>query len=145
MRITLSSLVLLLLLASDLGAAESSSTPPYLVIVHPDNKHQSLDRKWVADAFLKKTTRWSGDVTIRPVDAKPASSSRQRFSKDILKRSVSSVKNYWQQLIFSGRGTPPPELDSDEAIVSYVLKHPGAIGYVSAAADLKGAKIVDVK
>jgi ABC-type phosphate transport system substrate-binding protein len=83
-------------------------------------------------------------VTIRPVDAKPASSARQRFSKDVLKRSVSSVKSYWQQLIFSGRGTPPPELDSDEAIVSYVLKHPGSIGYVSGSAELKGAKVVDV-
>jgi hypothetical protein len=40
---------------------------------------------------------------------------------------------------------PPPELDSDEAVVRYVLKHRGAIGYVSASAKLERAKTVSVQ
>jgi hypothetical protein len=55
------------------------------------------------------------------------------------------VKNYWQQRIFSGRDLPPPELDSDEAVVSYVLSHRGALGYVSGAAKLDKAKPVAVQ
>ena len=43
---------------------------------------------------------------------------------------------------FSGRDVPPPELESDEAVVNYVLEHRGAVGYVSGAAKVRGAKVV---
>jgi hypothetical protein len=55
------------------------------------------------------------------------------------------VRSYWQQLIFSGRDVPPPELDSDADVVKYVSKHAGAIGYVSGNGDLAGVKVVIVK
>jgi hypothetical protein len=55
------------------------------------------------------------------------------------------VRAYWQQRIFSGRDVPPPELDSDQQVVDYVMKYPGAIGYVSGAADLKGARAVQIR
>ena len=50
-----------------------------------------------------------------------------------------------QQQIFAGRDLPPPELDSDDEVVKYVLRYPGAIGYVSAGANVGAAKIVTVK
>ena len=40
---------------------------------------------------------------------------------------------------------PPPELDSDEEVVRYVLKHQGAVGYVSGGAAIGGARIVAVR
>ena len=40
---------------------------------------------------------------------------------------------------------PPPELGSDVDVIIYVLRHPGAVGYVSASVDLRGAKVVEVK
>jgi hypothetical protein len=48
-------------------------------------------------------------------------------------------------MIFSGRSLPPPELGSDDEVLRYVLAHPGAIGYVSGAANLRGAKVLAVK
>lgn len=70
---------------------------------------------------------------------------RRKFSQDVIGRSVSAVKSYWQSLIFAGRDIPPPELDSDAQIVEYVQKHPGAIGYVSPSADVSGVKLLAVK
>ena len=55
------------------------------------------------------------------------------------------MRSYWQQRIFSGRGVPPPELESDEAIVAYVLKHRGAVAYVSPNAKLGEAKPIAVR
>jgi len=40
---------------------------------------------------------------------------------------------------------PPPKLDSDDAAVAYVLKHHGAVGYVSGSAKLDEAKPVAVQ
>ena len=63
----------------------------------------------------------------------------------MLKRSVEAVKGYWQQRIFSGRDVPPPELETDDEVVRYVLKHEGAVGYVSGSADARRRKVVSVR
>ncbi len=68
---------------------------------------------------------------IRPADLVPGSPARRKFTEEILKRSVEAVRGYWQQRIFSGRDVPPPEVETDEEVVKYVLKYTGAVGYVS--------------
>jgi ABC-type phosphate transport system substrate-binding protein len=115
------------------------------LIVNPENVTAVVDRKFLAEAFLKKVTRWPNDELIRPVDQQSSASARQAFSDGVLKRSVSAVKSYWQQMVFSGAGVPPPELDSEGEVVKFVLKNRGAVGYVSAAANLQGAKILTLR
>jgi len=127
------------------SALADARAPDFRVIVHPKNPTDSASRTFLTDAFLKKKTRWDDGEAIRPVDREPKASVRQKFSKSVLKRSVAAVRSYWQQRIFSGRGVPPPELDSDEDVVSYVLEHRGAVGYVSGTAELHGAKVVKVR
>lgn len=112
------------------------------VIAHPKAPAAKVDRKFVTDAFLKKRTRWNDDLVIRPVDLGPSSSLRRRFSDDILGRSIEAVRRYWNQQVFSGRGVPPPQVDSEAAVVEYVLTHPGAIGYVTETTDVRGAKVL---
>jgi len=118
---------------------------PYRVIVHPHNLIGKVDRAFLADAFLKKTTRWRNGEVMLPVDLAGDSPTRRKFTEEVLGRSVAAVRNYWQQMIFSGRDIPPPELDSDDEVVLYVMKHEGAVGYVSGNADLHGAKALTVK
>jgi ABC-type phosphate transport system substrate-binding protein len=122
-----------------------ASSPSFRLIVNPANAVASVDRKFVADAFLKKTTRWPSGEPIRPVDLGSESSTRRRFSDDVLGRSVAAVKSYWQQMIFSGRAVPPPELESDEEVIRYVAKYPGAVGYISGAGDTAGVRVLVVK
>ena len=123
-------------------AAESSG---YRLIINPRNPATDVDRRFLEDAFLKKTTRWGTGDVILPVDAGGDSPVRRTFSEDVLGRSVATVKSYWQQRIFAGRDLPPPELPTDAAVVKYVLEHPGAVGYIAAEANLGGAKILIVK
>jgi ABC-type phosphate transport system substrate-binding protein len=125
--------------------ADARPAAGWRVIVNLQNPVGGVDRKFLAEAFLKKTTRWPNDELIRPVDLEPDAALRRRFSDDVLKKSVAAVKSYWQQMVFSGRGLPPPELDSEEQIVRFVLKNPGAIGYVSGNTDVAGAKVIPVR
>jgi len=112
----------------------------FRVVVHASNAASGLDKEFVADTFLKKITRWPSGEVSKPVDLKPDSAVRRRFSEGVLKRTVGAVRSYWQQRIFSGRDVPPPELESDDAVVAYVAKYPGAIGYVSTSTKLSGVK-----
>ena len=137
-RRTLSCALISLLTAASLRApaARAGEPPAFRVIVHPKNPLASASREFVSDVFLKRVTRWGDGETIKPVDLRPDSAVRRKFSERVLKRSVAAVRSYWQQRIFSGRDVPPPELDSEAAVVSYVASHPNAIGYVSGSADL---------
>ena len=142
----------LLAIAAVLGLSTTTANvsggdgrPIYVVIVNPDNPAASADRGFLADAFLKKVSTWGNGEVIRPVDLPPGSPVRQQFTDDVLHRSIQEVKGYWQQRIFSGRDVPPPELDKDEEVVEYVLHHGGAVGYVSRAAPLGGAKALAIQ
>jgi ABC-type phosphate transport system substrate-binding protein len=138
--------ILALLFAAALLAPSRAASPPaYHVIAHPNNSTTAVEKRFIADAFLKRVTRWGHDEQIRPVDQGPDSPARRRFSEEVLDRSVEAVKSYWQQQIFAGRDVPPPELDSDGEVLKYVLKHEGAIGYVSGGANVKGVRILTVK
>jgi ABC-type phosphate transport system substrate-binding protein len=119
--------------------------PVYRIIVNPGNPATSVDRSFLEDAFLKKITTWPGGDVIHPVDLAPDSPVRRKFTRDVLNRSVEAVKGYWQQRIFSGRDVPPPEMDSDDDVVRFVLKHEGGVGYVSGTAAIGDAKIVVVQ
>ena len=120
----------------------------YVVIVHPDNPAKSVSKKKVSRLLLKELAKWDGGLSAAPVDLDSKSETRREFSRDVHGRSVSSIKNYWQRQIFSGRAVPPPEVANDNAVISHVKSNPGAIGYVSAAAAgrLRGAgvKILDL-
>lgn len=143
--LTVVALFLSLLALAATGSAKDEAPPPppaYRIIVHPNNPTRTLSRTFLQDAFLKKRTRWPHDDGIQPADLKASSAARITFTQEVLNRSVGAVKSYWQQRIFSGRDVPPPELDSDEKVVSHVLQHEGAIGYVSGTANLRGARTV---
>lgn len=134
---------LLILLVTHLAHADTS--PGFLVIVHPKVEENSLERRFVAEAFLKKVTRWQGGAQIHPVDLAGSAATREQFSEAVLKRSVSAVKNYWRQQIFSGRGVPPPEVESEKAALHYVATHEGAIGYVSDEVNIANVKVVSIR
>lgn len=118
--------------------------PRYWVIVHPDNPATALERDEISKIFLKKTTKWKDGATAVPVDLVEKAPARQAFSKDIHHRPASVIKKYWQQKVFSGQAAPPPEVPSEDDVLTLVSADPAAIGYVSDEAVLRGVKILDV-
>jgi ABC-type phosphate transport system substrate-binding protein len=115
------------------------------VIVNPKNPATKVSKQFISDAFLKKRTRWGNDSALQPVDLGQKHSVRARFSRSLLDRDVAAVRRYWAQLVFSGRGVPPPEVSDEDAVIAYVAKNPGAIGYVSASSTLTGVKAVAIE
>ena len=127
------------------GPAHAESDTGVRVIVHPSNPQTATSRDFVADAFLKKATRWPHGEPISAVDLRPDNPIRRRFCESFLKRSIGAVRSYWQQRIFSGRDVPPPEVDSDEGVMAHVARYPGAIGYVTGSVKLNGVRELTLK
>jgi ABC-type phosphate transport system substrate-binding protein len=117
----------------------------FKVVVHPAHSPATVDRKTLAEVFLKKAAKWADGTAATPVDQVDRSDVRQAFSREVLGKSVSAVKNYWQQAIFSGRGVPPVEKKTDLDVIVFVQSTPGAVGYVSATAPTGKAKVLQVE
>lgn len=114
----------------------------FKVIVNVVNTTTSFSSKELSDIFLKKHLKWQNSESIVPVDLSSKSAIREDFSNAVHGKSVSAIKSYWQQFVFAGKGTPPIEKNSDQEVIEYVKKNPGAIGYVSAGSDVSGVKVV---
>ena len=136
---------LLVIAAIAVPHARAESSGAYRLIVHPSNSAREVDRSFVAQAFLKKLTHWPSGETIEPVDLDQRSPVRRRWSDEVLNRSVEAVKSYWQQMIFSGRALPPPEVTTDEQVINFVIHRAGGIGYVSADANVHGARVLSLR
>jgi len=142
MKITkILSIVSILVLSSGLLAQAGQ----YKIVVNKDNPVSSLSQKEISNLFLKKVTKWSNGLTVQPVDLVESSAIRENFSKEIHNRKVSSIKAYWQKQIFSGRKVPPAEKKSNREILTYVQNNPGAVGYVSASANVDQYQIKILK
>lgn len=142
-------LILLAALSSVATAGGAQPDAPrgdgFMVVVNDQNRAAVLSRVRVSRFFLKKVSRWDDGALVAPVDLPPDSPVRDAFSHRVLAKSVSSVKAYWQQQIFSGRDIPPPEKPNDDAVLEFVKTNPAAIAYVSPNATLpRGVRVLTV-
>ena len=117
----------------------------FKVIVNGAVRVDALSKKEVSDLFMKRTPKWSNGTPVMAVDQSDRSAVRDEFSKTIHGKPTAAVKSYWQQQIFSGRDVPPVEKASDSEVVALVRSNPGAIGYVDAAADTSGVKVLTIQ
>jgi ABC-type phosphate transport system substrate-binding protein len=135
----------LCVLAQATFGAPARSGAAFQVIVNPDNGVASLDATFVRDAYLKRVTTWENGDTVRPVDLTTRYPAREAFARDVLGKTLPQLRSYWNQQIFSGRGVPPPELDSEAAVIRYVLANRGAIGYLPAGVSPQPARAIEVR
>jgi ABC-type phosphate transport system substrate-binding protein len=144
MRQIVVSVLAVVVLVLGLSRMTEAQRGNYKVIVHPDNPATAVSRDFVRSAFLKKASQWRGGETLRPIDLSRSFPIRDRFTTEILNKTPSQLKNYWNQRIFSGKGVPPPEVETAADMIAYVVNEPGAIGYIPSHVDPGDAKVVEV-
>lgn len=124
-----------------IGAQDASA---YKLIVNSSNPTAQISRLKVGEIFLKKMSRWPDGHPVMPVEPSGKSPVRQRFTLEIYGKQVIAISAYWQQMIFGGKGVPPPEKSADADVVAFVRDTPGGVGYVWAGADVSGVKVVTI-
>ncbi|WP_306519760.1 phosphate ABC transporter substrate-binding protein [Rheinheimera sp.] len=114
------------LLLSQLAFAEVA------VIVHPSNNN-ALDEATVSKIFLGREKSFADGKSVVPLSLNEGASASTAFNDAVLKKSSSQLKAYWSKLVFTGKGTPPKEIASDEEMIKLVATNPSVIGYVDAS------------
>jgi ABC-type phosphate transport system substrate-binding protein len=109
----------------------ASARDEIIVIVARDAPDFSITRVMLRDIYLKKIFMDDNGHPFVPVNLPPENPLRLSLAETIFNKSAQQLQDYWNQRYFQGVA-PPHVLRSQEAMVQFVAKTPGAIGYIAA-------------
>jgi len=124
----------------------SGSDGAFKLVVNQGNAMETIGAADLAKIFLKRKREWSRGNPIQPIDQSTSSPIRGEFSREILNMSLGEVRDHWMKVLLSGRDVPPVVKENDALVLEFVQTEPGAIGYVSAGAEVPdGVKLVALR
>jgi ABC-type phosphate transport system substrate-binding protein len=137
----------LLLVALCAGPAVATvSAQAAVVVVNAANPATAITKDQLGKAFMKKLAKWDNGAAVAPVDQAGGTPVREAFYKEVVGKSSSTMKVYWQQMTLTGSAAPPAEKPGNAEVLAFVRDNPGAIGYVAPGTPLgAGVKAVPVQ
>lgn len=133
-----------LLLALALGLFSAARAESVAFIVNSQGADASLSADDIKAVLLGNKVKWNGGGVIKlaVLTTGPAHDSvMQAYAA----RSAAQFDNYWKKLVFTGKGVMPHQTADDAAMIDYVARTPGALGYVSAASVTDRVKVLPVQ
>jgi ABC-type phosphate transport system substrate-binding protein len=115
-----------------------------VIIANKDVPASDLTSGDVKQIFLGSKTTWENGEKIVFV-VQDRTEAGKYFLKTYVKKSASQYDNYWKKQVFTGKGKAPMSFSSDQELVEYVARTPGAVGYVSSTADTGNTKTISVQ
>ena len=119
-----------LVVAAAMLMTVSAARADIVVVVSAKSSVGKLTKDQVADVFLGKSTSLPGASQAVPLDQAAGSKVRDEFYTKVTGQTQAQVKTTWAKLSFSGKGTPPKALGSDDEVKQQLAANPNAIGYV---------------
>jgi ABC-type phosphate transport system substrate-binding protein len=113
-----------------------------VVIVSAGSSVSSLDKSDVARIFLGRANTFPNGDRVVPINQAEDGAVRTEFDLTLLGKSQAQMKAYWAKQSFSGRATPPDEVNGDSDVVAAVGSDPALIGYVDSSAVTGAVKVV---
>ncbi|RZF80573.1 phosphate ABC transporter substrate-binding protein [Pseudoalteromonas sp. CO325X] len=110
------------------------------VIVHPSNG-SDINKDTVERIFIGKEKSFSNGNKAIPI-SQASGATADEFNQKALNKSSGQLKAYWSKLVFTGKGTPPKEVDNDAEVIQLVSSNPDTIGFVDAGSVTDAVKVV---
>jgi TonB family protein len=124
-------------------AAVNSLAGEIKVVANPSVKTDMISAGELKRLFLEENISLGDGTHVEPVLAKDGPV-HEAFLREYLGLSEDDLQTYYRALVFTGRGSMPKALGSDEEVVAYVARTRGAIGYVSGEASAEGVKTLAI-
>lgn len=111
------------------------------VIVHPSNA-DTLDKDAIQRIFLGKTRAFPGGAEAVPISFNEGTPEEAEFTESVLSKTPKQLKAYWAKMVFTGKGTPPRQMDGTKQIIDLISANPNLIGFVPAGSATAAVKVV---
>jgi len=115
------------------------------VIVNSQAQIQKISPKTLLRIYSMQQKYWPNGKKIKVYTLSQLQTEHQNFVKKILKSQPYQLERHWKQLLFSGIGKPPIQLDNEQEMITKINSSPGAIGYVSANTIVDTSLILEVQ
>ena len=113
-------------------APVSRAAPSQLAIIAaPGSPQLKFNQDTLRNVYLKRIFVDGRGQRLTPVNLPSGTPLRAAFTHAILHMDDAQLQDYWNKQYFQGV-SPPYVLASPDAVVQFVAKTPGAIGYVAA-------------
>ncbi|MBE0360165.1 type 2 periplasmic-binding domain-containing protein [Pseudoalteromonas aliena] len=129
-----------LMLAGVLSLCSVSAFAEVAVIINPSNT-STIDIDAIKKIYLGKNKSFDNGTKVSPVDQN-GTAVADEFNDKVVGKSSSQINAYWSKLVFTGKGTPPGKLDSDQAVIDFVAANKDAIGYIDSAKVSDKVKVI---
>ena len=93
--------------------------------------------------YLGKRSSWPDGSKVTVVVLKDGASHEILMKK--LGKSTSQFNTGWKKLVFTGKGSMPEQVSSEDELVAFVAKNPGSIGYANVGKVKDGVKAIPAK
>jgi TonB family protein len=133
---------LLLVLAALIAGRVQAPAAEVKVIANLSVTANTISARELRSVFLGEKGSLGG-VHVAPVMEK-GGPAHEAFLRQYLGRSDDDLQKYYMALVFTGRGSMPKAMATDQEVVAYVSKTKGAIGYVNPAAITPGVKTLTI-
>lgn len=136
MKNILNSIVVLsVFLLSSIASAEVE------VIVHPSNV-ASINKNVIQRIYLGKTRAFPDGKQAVPIRMASSNEADQYFTKTVLSKTPKQLKSYWAKMLFTGKGTPPRQIEDTAKVLDLIAKNPNLIGFVPAGSATGEVKVI---
>ena len=114
------------------------------IVVNVANGVASLSRQQLMAIYTMRQRSWPDGTPITVFILQPNSDQHARFCKDMLKLFPHQLQTNWDRLVYSGAGTGPVIVKSEQILLEKIAATPGGIGYVESANSDTSIKVVTV-
>lgn len=112
------------------------------VVVGAKSPLSTLSAEQVSSLFMGKARTFPDGSPALAVDQKESAPARVEFYTKVLGKDEAQMKAYWSRLVFTGKGSPPKELDGNAAVKQAVGADPKLIGYIEKSAVDASVKVL---
>ena len=131
-----------LAVSGGVATLSSAALAGVAVVVSKGSAVKSLSADDVKSIFLGKTKSFPGGGDASPCDQKAGSPARDAFYNDVVGKSAEAMKKYWASQVFTGSGTPPPEVGGDAEVKAWLGSNANGICYIDSSAVDGSVKVV---
>jgi hypothetical protein len=101
-----------------------------VVIANLDSGIEQLSRNDVINIFMARYQKLPSGIIAFPIDL---TIKKEAFYRELVDKTLAEINSYWARLVFSGRGSPPRQMDVPEEVLQTVSDNRGALGYLDDA------------
>ena len=99
------------------------------IVMHTKLPMNEISAKDLARLYKGRATGINGNA-ITPVDAAVGSEERALFLDKVIGSKEADYTGYWHVRRYTGQGTPPAKITSQQELFNLILSRPDYLGYV---------------